>query len=1002
MMHTIYACLNPALQGIVVPVLQNAGSTPVRRSGLGRFRRSVAAAVALSLVLQPFGPAVPQTGAGGGYLSAPALPSTLPGGMPLPALPPAAQQYILQRLMNAGAGGAPVPAVSAPQPLPAPYGQPPQAAFQQQPAPPPEEPLSPAEAFFAAHTEPVPCPPGAVAPCMPPPLRQFGYDTLRALPGGVTPGQGFGALPDDYLLGRDDEVVIAFRGRARQTLSVRVARDGMIWLPDMPPIPAASRTLRELRADLTARTRVELEGSEVFVSIGQVRQLTVFVGGEVARPGLQAVSALSSLLDALVAAGGVRRTGSLRAIRVEGPQGRRTIDLYPIIAGEGASPDLRLREGERILVPPVGGMTAIAGEVTRPGIYELPAGAGQAPLGAMLRLAGDALRPTGNRYMLRSTDGEGRRSMREIGLNDMLRRGDALRVEPGSNVSSEQLRLSGHVTAPVMRSAGGRARTLRGLLADARLVRPDPYIRLGVVWRIDPRTRARRFIPFDLARVLQGQADMPLAEGDEVIIIGKPDLIFLSSPAVQQALRGDVPDTPQQQAPTGNPGPAGTVTSGTQLQLLPAGLSGGALLQAQQQQPGAQAIPPGMVLVPANPMPAYGTDCPALVALTVAAQASRMRFAHARASGFPDFGRQPCPQLFLDYPALLPFLLDQSVLLTGEVLQPGLYPIIDGTSLGAVLDAAGGVTDTADLAQVELAREPGEQNASLPLRRMTLDLRSKNFNAVRLSPRDAVRLPRGFGDRDSGPVVLVGEFVRPGTYDIRRGEKLSEIIARAGGLTPQAYPYGAVFTRQSVQAVQQEGFNRSAQQLEQNLLQVAAGMATAGVQNQPNLGGAIAAGQQLSATLRAAKASGRMVVEANPVVLAGRPDLDVLMQPGDLVAMPKRPNEVTVVGAVLNPGSLQFASGWRAADYVRASGGEQRFADGGRAFVVLPNGQSAPAGLGGWQSGGPPIPPGSMVVVPQDPSPYETWGFARDITQVLSQIVLSSAALAVVARSSTK
>jgi protein involved in polysaccharide export with SLBB domain len=319
-----------------------------------------------------------------------------------------------------------------------------------------------------------------------------------------------------------------------------------------------------------------------------------------------------------------------------------------------------------------------------------------------------------------------------------------------------------------------------------------------------------------------------------------------------------------------------------------------------------------------------------------------------------------------------------------------------------VIGAAGGLTDTVDLSGIELSREPGEQNNSLPLNRMILDLRSRNFAAVRLSPRDSVRLPRGFGDRDLGPVVLVGEFVRPGTYDIRRGERLSEIIARAGGLTPQAYPYGAVFTRQSVQEIQQEGFARTAQQLEQNLLQVAAGMSVAGMNGAPNLGGAIAAGQTLAASLRNTKAAGRMVVEANPVVLAGRPDLDVLLQPGDLIAMPKRPNEVTVVGAVLNPGSLQFASGWRASEYVRASGGQQRFADGGRAFVVLPNGQSAPAGLGGWQSGGPPIPPGSMVVVPQDPSPYETWGFVRDITQVLSQVALSSAALAVIARSSMK
>ena len=316
----------------------------------------VATLVSLSLVLEPGTLALAQTAPPNTYLSPPALPSTLPGGLPLPALPSAAQQDILQRMLNGGAGqvlggggGAAPQALPTPCAPPAGVGPAPMA----QPAPLPDESLSPAEQFFAARTDPVPCPPGAIAPCMPPPLRQFGYDTLRSLPIGIVPGQGFGALPEEYLLGRDDEVILAFRGRARQTVSVRVNREGMILLPDMPPIPAAGRTLRELRADLAARTRAELEGSEVYVSLGQVRQLGIFVGGEVIRPGLQGVSAMASLLDALVAAGGIRRTGSLRAIRVEGPYGRRVVDLYPVIAGEGAAPDLRLREGERVLVPPL-------------------------------------------------------------------------------------------------------------------------------------------------------------------------------------------------------------------------------------------------------------------------------------------------------------------------------------------------------------------------------------------------------------------------------------------------------------------------------------------------------------------------------------------------------------------------------------------------------------------------------------------------------------------------
>ncbi|WP_431271449.1 SLBB domain-containing protein [Dankookia sp. P2] len=314
-------------------------------------------------------------------------------------------------------------------------------------------------------------------------------------------------------------------------------------------------------------------------------------------------------------------------------------------------------------MPPLGGVVAIGGEVTRPGIYELPAGVAQAPLAALLRLAGDPLRPGGNRFLLQGTDGEGRRALREIGPRDALRRGDALRVEPGSDVMTQDLRLAGHVAAPVLRAAGGRARTLRGLLSDPRLVKADPYPRLGLVWRTDARDRTRQFLPFDLGRVLQGEADLPLAEGDEVILLGLPDVLFLASPGVQQALRGDVPD----------PGTAPVLAQALAVQPLPAAAG----------MPGA---PPAVA--PAPPA-APAADCPALTQLTVAAQASRQRFAHARAAGFPDYGRLPCPQLFLDYPTLLPFLLDQSVLLTGEVRLPGLYPILNDTGLDSVLAAAG-------------------------------------------------------------------------------------------------------------------------------------------------------------------------------------------------------------------------------------------------------------------------------------------------------------------------
>lgn len=841
---------------------------------------------------------------GAQFLAPPSLPPSLPGGANLPNLPPGAQREILARVLEAAIAQPAMPAAPALQAAP--------------PAPRPAPNLSSIEAFFAERLEQAE-------------LRQFGYDTFRS---GAAPPPSFGALPGSYILGPGDEVVVALRGRARQTLALRIGRDGMLLLPELPPIPAAGRSLAELRADMEARAARELGGSEVFISIGAIRQISVFVGGEVMRPGFQTLTALASVLDALAAAEGVRRSGSLRAIRIEGPAGSRQVDLYPLLADAPGTADLTLREGERILVPPLGGVVAIAGDVARPGIYELPARQAAMPLEDALTLAGGPLRPNGNQLLVQQSDAQGRRSFAELGINSSLKRGDALLVRPGADVAANTIRLSGHVAMPITRAANGRqGLSVRGLIADHRQLGPDPYTRFAVVLRPDQRSGQRNLVGFDLARALEGRGGPSLRDGDEVIVFSRADIQWLSSSAPQRALRGEA----------------------TAMQ---------------------------------------GGECMALTQLAQAAQASPARFAHARATGFPEMGEARCPRIFQEAPELAGFLLDHAALVTGEVRAPGLYPMMDNTPLADALAIAGGVTALGNAGAPDVARDVANPALTGQVTRVSL-----GSGAKLVSPRQALRVPRRENALDSGPVLLLGEFRNPGSYELRRGERLSDVIARAGGLTAEAFPYGAVFTRESVRQRQQEGFARTARDLESSLVQLASGQALPGSRGgTADVGGAMKAGRELAATLREARAAGRVVVEANPVILLARPDLDILLEPGDVLAMPKRPQDVTVVGAVLNPGSLPFRQGWRAAEYIQASGGAQRFADASRVFVVLPNGEAAPAGQGYFQGGGPPLAPGSLVMLPQDPAPFETWGYIRDITQIVGQLTISSAALAVIAR----
>ncbi len=892
-------------------------------------------------------------------LAAPALaqgPGTLTAPPSLPGLPPGVPADAVQRALNAlGAGASRVPITPGTAATPQLPPIVPEAAPQPGIAQPQQgDPLSEIERFYNDRM------PGHL-----PRVRQFGYETLTAF-GAVLPQAG-AALAEDYMLGPDDELAVTWRGRVRNAANARVDRDGRVILPDLSPVPAAGRSLREFRADLEARVARELPGTEVFVSIASIRQITVFVGGEVNRPGLHQATSLSSLLDALALAGGVKRTGSLRAVQVVRGNALRTVDLYGVLTG-ASMPDLTLRAGDRVLVPAIGPTLAIAGDVARGGIYEFPAATQNPSLSDVLVLAGGALRPAGNRYTLFDYDAQGRRTISEVRPFNTLKRGDLITVGAGASAAIGQVRITGHVVGAESRARAATP-TLRALIGDPRTIRPDPYSRMVVIARTDANSRDRRFIGFDLAAILSGRINERLRDEDEVLVLSTQDIQFLSGPLVQRALLGQVPSPPP----------------------------------APQFQPQLGQLPTAVA-----PATTLGDECPALVQLALTMQQSPMRFPHAAGFPFGDTASVTCPPLFREFPDLLGFLIDNAIAVTGEVARPGLYPLPAGTGLDAVVAAAGGLTRTADLASIELSRQAfeGSGGAQQPLERRTLDIRSGNLAAVRLAPRDSIRIPRGFSDRDTGPVRVLGEVMRPGVYDIKRGERLSDVIARAGGLTQQAYAYGAVFTRESARARQQEGFARAAREIETALMTMASGAVqpgapAAGARGE-NLGDAIRAGRELAQGLRQAPAAGRMVIEANPAMLVGRPELDILLEPGDLLVIPKRPSDVAVVGTVLNPGALQFETGQRASDYVRAAGGLGRFADAGRAFVVLPNGMARPARISGWNLSNDPVPPGSLVVVPQDPAPYETWGMIRDLTGVLSQVAISAAALAVISRESRR
>lgn len=222
---------------------------------------------------------------------------------------------------------------------------------------------------------------------------------------------------------------------------------------------------------------------------------------------------------------------------------------------------------------------------------------------------------------------------------------------------------------------------------------------------------------------------------------------------------------------------------------------------------------------------------------------------------------------------------------------------------------------------------------------------------------------------------------------------MSQLMKRAGGITPNAYPYGAVFTRVAARDAERDSYKRAASDLQEAMVTaVTSGALGKDASNSAQFLGTVIA------RLQNADAVGRVVIEADPAILEARPEIDPLIEPGDLLVIPKRPISVTVIGQVLNPGSLAFSPGAKLKDYVERAGGYAQAADDGRVFVILPNGTAKKFRNSFWNYQTQDIPPGSVIVVPRDAAPFNLVAFSERLFGLLSNLAISAAALATISR----
>lgn len=336
------------------------------------------------------------------------------------------------------------------------------------------------------------------------------------------------ATPENYRLGPGDEVIIDVWGASQNTIRQEISPDGYVNITNLGPVYLNNLTVKEARQLL----RQELgkiyadSGNNIQVTLGNIRTIQVNVMGEVLAPGTYALSSLSTVFYALYSAGGVSEIGSLRNVQVA--RAGKTVarlDVYDYIMKGKIQDDIRLQDGDVVIVPAYEELVKITGKVKRPMFYEMKHGESAATL---LKYAG-GFSADAYKKSIRVLRKDGKEfSVRTVNDTDLstfkLMDGDVVSVDSILNRFNNRLEVKGAVYHPGVYELSGSLNTVRQLVEKADGLLGDAFTGRAVLYR-ERENLTKEVLPVDIEGILNGTApDIALQKNDILYIPSIHDL----------------------------------------------------------------------------------------------------------------------------------------------------------------------------------------------------------------------------------------------------------------------------------------------------------------------------------------------------------------------------------------------------------------------------------------------------------------------------------------------
>ncbi|WP_277114032.1 SLBB domain-containing protein [Bacteroides stercorirosoris] len=610
------------------------------------------------------------------------------------------------------------------------------------------------------------------------------------------------ATPVNYHLGPGDEVIIDIWGASENTIRQTISPEGTILVRGLGPVHLSGMTVKEANSFLQREFSKIYSGisgtdpnSQIKLTLGDIRTIQINIMGEVSVPGTYTLSAFSTVFHALYRAGGVNRIGSLRSIKVvRNGKTFADLDVYDYIMKGKMKDDIRLQEGDVIIVDPYQSLVEIVGKVKRPMFYEMkPTETVSTILEYAGGFTGDAykkairlVRKSGREHQVYNVDEMDYSVFR---LDD----GDMITIDAVLDRFENRVEVRGAVYRAGLYQLDGTVNTVKQLIKKAEGLRGDAFLNRVMIDR-EHEDLSHEIIAIDLGGLLKGTvADIPLQ---------KNDILYV--------------------------------------------------------------------------------------------------------------------------PSINDLKEEETVAIYGEVANPGTFLFSKNMTIEDLLVQAGGLLEEAATTRVEITRrikDPKSTSFSSVLgKTYTFDIKdglvvggnSENFY---LEPFDAVYIRRSPAYRRQQNVTVAGEVLFSGSYSLlKKNERLSDLVSKAGGVTPDAYVKGARLIRKlsDEERRRQNDAIRMAQNGE--------GKDSISIQKL-NLSETYTVGIDLEKAL------------ANP-----KSDFDLVLREGDVLYIPEYINTVKISGSVMYPNTVVYQRGKNLKFYINQAGGYGNMAKKKKVYVVYMNG----------------------------------------------------------------